>query len=60
MLSFRLCVELVTNGIEYNDKKEKVVRIGFDDEGRKRMFYVADNGLGIKVYSLGISLTLSD
>jgi light-regulated signal transduction histidine kinase (bacteriophytochrome) len=44
-----LFVNLITNGIKYNnDKKEKVVRIGFDGEGRNEAFYVADNGLGIE------------
>lgn len=42
-----LFVNLIMNGIKYNDKKEKVMRIGFDDEVRKQVFYVADNGLGI-------------
>jgi light-regulated signal transduction histidine kinase (bacteriophytochrome) len=43
-----LFVNLITNGIKYNDNEEKVVRIGFDDERRKQVFYVADNGMGIE------------
>ena len=43
-----LFVNLVTNGIKYNDNVEKVVRIGFEDRERGRVFFVADNGLGIE------------
>ncbi|OEU74362.1 MAG: hypothetical protein BA869_03380 [Desulfuromonadales bacterium C00003107] len=43
-----LFVNLITNGIKYNDNEEKIVRIGFDDEVRKQAFYVADNGMGIE------------
>jgi len=43
-----LFVNLITNGIKYNDNEEKVVQIGFDDERRKQAFYVADNGMGIE------------
>ena len=43
-----LFFNLITNGIKYNDKKEKVVRIGFKNEDEKLFFSVADNGLGIK------------
>jgi light-regulated signal transduction histidine kinase (bacteriophytochrome) len=43
-----LFVNLITNGIKYNDNEEKVVRIGFDDERRKQAFYVADNGMGFE------------
>jgi light-regulated signal transduction histidine kinase (bacteriophytochrome) len=43
-----LFVNLITNGIKYNDNVEKVVMIGFDGEGRKQVFFVADNGMGIE------------
>jgi len=43
-----LFVNLITNGIKYNDNEEKVVRIGFEDRERKQAFYVADNGMGIE------------
>jgi len=43
-----LYVNLVTNGIKYNDNEEKVVRIGFEDRERKQVFYVADNGMGFE------------
>lgn len=45
---------LITNAIKYNDKPEKHVEIGFfpkyrDDQRRlKNVFYVKDNGIGIK------------
>jgi chemotaxis family two-component system sensor kinase Cph1 len=43
-----LFVNLITNGITYNNSDEKVLRIGFEDKERDRVFYVADNGMGIE------------
>jgi len=43
-----LYINLITNAIKYNDNEEKVVRIGFEDRERKRVFYVADNGMGFE------------
>ena len=43
---------LITNAIKYNNKKEKIVEIGFEkttksDINSKYIFYVKDNGIGI-------------
>jgi len=43
-----LFVNLITNGITYNNSEEKVLRIGVEDKERERVFYVADNGMGIE------------
>ena len=43
-----LYLNLITNGIKYNEKEVKVVRIGFEDIEKKQAFYVADNGMGIE------------
>ena len=43
-----LFVNLITNGLNYNEKEEKVVRICYEDKGGKQVFYVADNGMGIE------------
>ena len=47
---------LITNAYKYNDKDEKLIEIGVDDShdsnvgntGRKPVFYVRDNGIGIQ------------
>ncbi|MFN9000970.1 MAG: ATP-binding protein [Holosporales bacterium] len=46
---------LISNAIKYNDKKTKIVEMGYDfrvipglqDEEKKMVFYVKDNGIGI-------------
>lgn len=40
---------LVANGLKYNDKELKEIHIGYFDEcqGKKNVFYVKDNGIGI-------------
>jgi chemotaxis family two-component system sensor kinase Cph1 len=38
---------LITNAIKYNDKPERWVEIGVDQDGPKR-YYVRDNGIGIE------------
>ena len=42
-----LFLNLIMNGLKYNDSAEKVVQIGVGDKEGKRVFYVADNGVGI-------------
>lgn len=37
---------LITNAIKYNDKTEKLITIGYDQN--KSAFFVKDNGIGIK------------
>lgn len=45
---------LITNGIKYNDKPERVVEVGFIERMKtphgdeKNVFYVKDNGVGIE------------
>lgn len=45
---------LITNAVKYNDKEEKIVEIGFiahmdaPHGSEKNVFYVKDNGIGIK------------
>jgi light-regulated signal transduction histidine kinase (bacteriophytochrome) len=39
---------LITNAAKYNDKSSKWVEIGRDDSGVHPVFYVRDNGIGIK------------
>ncbi|WP_218044934.1 PAS domain-containing sensor histidine kinase [Kiloniella majae] len=40
---------LITNAIKYNDKSEKIISIDFlpEKDGRKNVFTVTDNGIGI-------------
>lgn len=42
-----LFINLITNGITYNNSEDKLLRIGFEDKERAYVFYVADNGMGI-------------
>jgi signal transduction histidine kinase len=39
---------LISNAAKYNDKPEKWVEIGRDDSGAYPVYYVRDNGIGIK------------
>lgn len=39
---------LITNGIKYNDKAEKIIEIGSKVKDGLRYFYVKDNGIGIE------------
>ena len=39
---------LISNAIKYNDKPEKCIEIGFDADKNPFVFYVRDNGIGIK------------
>lgn len=43
-------MNLISNGLKYNDKKEKIITVGFMEEysSRKNVLYVRDNGIGIK------------
>jgi light-regulated signal transduction histidine kinase (bacteriophytochrome) len=38
---------LISNACKYNDKAEKTIEVGFDD-GNPLVFFVRDNGIGIK------------
>lgn len=40
---------LITNAVKYNDKEKKWVEVGCfkEDNGKKTVFYVKDNGIGI-------------
>lgn len=38
---------IITNAIKYNDKPEKRVEIGYQDNAGQHVFYVKDNGKGI-------------
>jgi light-regulated signal transduction histidine kinase (bacteriophytochrome) len=40
-------LNLISNAIKYNDKKNKLVEIGFRKENGELIFFVRDNGLGI-------------
>ena len=44
----QILINLIANGIKYNDKAEVVIEIGFVDSENFYEFYVRDNGLGIK------------
>ena len=47
---------LLTNAIKYNDKEHKWIEIGYQDEDRTKsspIFYVRDNGIGIKENHVG-------
>jgi PAS domain S-box-containing protein len=39
---------LITNGVKYNDKPERWLEIGYDGPVSEPIFYVRDNGIGIK------------
>lgn len=44
----QILINLVANGIKYNDKKSVVIEIGFDQNPYFFEFYVKDNGNGIQ------------
>lgn len=39
---------LITNGLKYNDKPERWLEIGYDGPDNDPVFYVRDNGIGIR------------
>ena len=39
---------LLTNAMKYNDKDEKWIEVGFDSGSNDGVFYVRDNGIGIR------------
>ena len=41
-------LNLISNGIKFNDKPKPVIEIGCNDKGDFHEFYVKDNGIGIK------------
>lgn len=43
-----LFINLVSNAIKYNDKTDKMVEIGWEDQESYYRFYVRDNGIGIE------------
>lgn len=44
----QILINLVANGIKYNDKEEVMIEIGFKEAENFYEFYVSDNGPGIK------------
>lgn len=38
---------LITNAVKYNDKKDKRIEIGCNEQAGEQVFYVRDNGIGI-------------
>lgn len=44
----RILLNLVANGIKYNDKPEVEIEMGFSEQADTYSFYVADNGNGIR------------
>lgn len=38
---------LISNGIKYNDKLTKFIKIGCKEDGGNFLFYVSDNGIGV-------------
>ncbi|AXQ30420.1 PAS domain S-box protein [Solimonas sp. K1W22B-7] len=49
---------LITNAIKYNDKDERWIEIGCEPINMERVFYVRDNGIGIKPEHRGRVFTL--
>ncbi len=45
---FLVFKNLVENGIKYNQKPEPIVRINYKETPDEHLFYVSDNGIGIK------------
>lgn len=46
-MAVELFTNLVSNGIKYNDKEGKLIKIGWSEENGDHLFYVQDNGIGI-------------
>jgi len=44
----KLFSNLITNAIKYNDKETTVIEVNWRDEGEENLFWVKDNGIGIK------------
>lgn len=44
----QILINLIANGIKYNEKKEVAIEIGFKDAENFYEFYVGDNGPGIR------------
>lgn len=44
----QLFQNLLSNAVNYMDKAEGLIKIGFEDKGTHHQFYVQDNGVGIK------------
>ncbi len=44
----QLFQNLIVNGIKYNESEQPIVEIGVEVEGTITMFFVKDNGIGIK------------
>ncbi|OUR80783.1 hypothetical protein A9Q83_00080 [Alphaproteobacteria bacterium 46_93_T64] len=49
---------LITNAMKYNDKAEKWVEIGYEQNGPNTKFYVKDNGIGIEDDNKGKIFTI--
>lgn len=52
-LTLELFSNLVSNGIKYNDKDGKRIKIGWNEEDGGYLFYVKDNGIGIDECYIG-------
>lgn len=52
-LTLELFTNLVSNGIKYNDKDGKRIKIGWNEEDGDYLFYVKDNGIGIDECYIG-------
>ncbi len=44
----QVLINLIANGIKYNDKEQVVISISFEETAEFYSFYVEDNGLGIR------------
>lgn len=62
----QIIINLITNGIKYNDKEKVIIEIGFEESDQAYNFNVKDNGPGIreedmdKIFALFNVLTAAD
>lgn len=45
---FLIFKNLIENGIKYNNKKQPIIRIDYQEQGNKHLFHIKDNGIGIE------------
>lgn len=43
----QIFINLIANGIKYNDKEKVIVKMGFSETESNNYFYIEDNGIGI-------------